>query len=263
MNNNQSALAKVARQQNKQIVFKPVYGIGKLILQPPVDATDRIIGAYIPTPDEERYLEFYVKKNRVRVIEPGTVLDLNNIIDAMDWGWISKSRGIALTREEAMSQPDVYFYVYDESLEQQREMEYNQIMIKALNYVNTATEGRLKEVARMLEGRLDKLPIGQIQKTLFEKAKDSNVNVIYNLISVFEDPDAKFKILIHRLTDEGIIKNHNEVYRFDDVVLGINFDQAVAFLQSPENKDIMLAMDKRLSPHRYDANGQFDVSFIG
>ena len=103
----------------------------------------------------------------------------------MDWGWISKSRGIALTREEAMSQPDVYFYVYDETLEQQREMEYNQVMIKALNYVNTATEGRLKEVARMLEGRLDKLPIGQIQKTLFEKAKDSNVNVIYNLISVF------------------------------------------------------------------------------
>jgi len=258
-----SLISKVARTQNKQIIFKPVYGLGRLILQPPIDVrTRRIIGAYIPTPEEERHLEFYVKPNRVRIIEPGTTLDLNIPVDAMDWGWISKSRGIALTKEEALTQSDVYFYVYDEVMEQQREMEYHQIMLKALNYVNDSTDGKLKEVARMLDGRLDRLPPYQLKKELFDMAQDDNVNNIYKLIGVFEDPDAKFKTLIHKLVDEGIIRNTNEVYRFDNIIVGTNFDQAVAFLQSPENKDIIKAMDKRLSPHRYDEEGRLDVTFI-
>lgn len=233
--------------ESRQIVFKSVGFLGKLFLHPPKDLMGRVVGVYSPTEEEKKRLNYYVEPNTVVVIEPGTILNLADMRDATNWQWIKESKGIALSREEAMSDPSVYFYVFDEEAEYQKELRKDELQAKAMQLVMNTPEALLGEKARLLGYKMETNALA-IRKFLYAQAKSDNIANVKALIDVYEDKDADYKLTLMEFVDRGVVKQISGIYLYDDIPLGMNVDQCVFFLKDPNNKELVDQMIRKSNP---------------
>lgn len=249
--------------QNKVIMFKPVYGIGTLTVQPAKDAhTGQMVGVRLLSEDEKRKATYFVTENTKRVLEPGFFLDLSRERDAVDWLWIKNCKGVALSEDEMLRRDDVYYYVYDEDKESEKSVKHSEAVLKALQYVYQTPDAKLSEKARLLNEKMESLKPTQIRDYLYSLAKSSSLTKVMSLVAVYEDPDSKEKIFLNKLVDKGIVKIVHNVYKFGDINLGIGEVQAVAFLKQPQNAGIVLTLRKRAYPEFFDDSGNFDQTLL-
>lgn len=252
---------KHVKTSQKVIIFKSVWGVPKITIYPPVDPnTGRLIGVYNASEQEAKQMGYVVTEETSRVIKNGTRLDLSNPIDATDWLWMKHSRGIAMSFEEAMSDPDANFYVYDEALESEKSLRYSDCVRKAMNYVGETPDVKLPRIARLLDSKMDKLKPYQIREYLYRQARHDDVNVVMSLIQVYEDPDADDKLFFLNLLDSGYVIERGGVFSFEDVNLGDTKERAISFLQDPANKSIKKAMYRKLNPELFTDEGELDTS---
>lgn len=252
---------KHVKTQQKIIMFKPVFGVGELKLYPPVTAnTKRLVGVYHASDQEVKQLSYVVTEETARIIKNGTRLDLSDPMDATDWLWIKLSRGIAMSREEAMSDPDAFYYVYDEALESEKSLRYSDCVRKAMNYVGETPDTKLARVARLLDSKMDRLKPYQIREFLYRQARHDDINKVIDLIDIYEDPDADDTLFFLNLFDNGYIIDRGGVFTFEDINLGDTKEKVVAFLQNPSNKNVRNTMHRKLHPEFFDDEGNLDTT---
>ena len=239
------------------IKFKHVFGAtgSTLKIQPARDGlTRQLIGVKMLSDDQKRKVTYFVDENTTFELKPGSYLDLGNIIDCINWKWIQHSRGIGLSRQDADSKVDVYFYVHDEAKESQKSLAHTDAIFEAIGYVKSISDSDLAATARLLGEKLDSLAPEAIREFLYSKAKHTSMEEVKKILALKEDPDTTIKKRINALVDKGLIKIINGVYRFYKIDLGSGLEQTVLFFKNKQNKDIVDTMFKALYPELYDTS---------
>jgi len=256
-----TAFINNVKLENRFIRFKSVFGIGELNLHPAKDRhTGQIKGVKPLTEEEKRGALYWVEPTTSRKITNETILDLSIYMDAIDWAWIRHCKGIAQSEEDMRKSDLVYFYVYDEEKESERQLAHSSAVLQALLFISNTPDPKLSQKARLLGERMETLKPNAIREFLNGMAKSRDIEKVKKIISIYQDADAKEKTFLNDLVDKGIVRLVNDVYKFEHKNLGIGQTQAVAFLKQKENAHLVVKLRSLLYPGLFtDHDYKLDV----
>lgn len=225
--------------QEKVIVLKAMHGKqqGYLDLTPARDrVTGRLRGVKPLSQEDMRLAIRAVDGNTVRKITDGLTLNLNDETDRIDWEWIKECREISLDRYSALGDPNVLFYVDQPDREVDERISKFDTVLEAGIIVKDASQVRKAEICRYLGFHTAGLPPKDILDYLADIAQKKPEKII----KANEDPQFKQKIFLFSLIDANIVKkDKNGIYRYGDIVLGLNVDAALVWLNDKANRDLV------------------------
>jgi len=249
--------------QPKVIHLRSVFGVGKLFVQPKRDrVTRQFKGVRNLSQEEIRNCTYHVDPSTAaREITNNYTLDLSQVVDAIDWLWMQHCEGIALSEEEARRSDSVYFYVYDEAKNAEISIKMADAHRRALNYIEETPDEKLLNIVRLMNERMEGMPPSAIRAYLNRLALDKEIRKVQSIIKCYEDQDASERLLLYQLIDKGIITIVGDVYKFEDMNLGIGENQVIVFLKDPTKTDIHTRMKVRLYPELLNDRTFSDVIF--
>ena len=132
---------------------------------------------------------------------------------------------------------------------------------RALNYIEETPDEKLLNIVRLMNERMEGMPPSAIRAYLNRLALDKEIRKVQSIIKCYEDQDASERLLLYQLIDKGIITIVGDVYKFEDMNLGIGENQVIVFLKDPTKTDIHTRMKVRLYPELLNDRTFSDVIF--
>lgn len=235
---------------NRVISFRSMSGVGSLTLNPMRDAhTKRLKGVAPLTEEDKRNMSYFVDETTEVTITQGYTLDLMDPVHSVNWQWIKFCRGIALSYEAALQDPFCHFYVYDEEAKIQQNLSHAESVYKALNFVTNSSDEELLEKARLLDAGVERYKPSRIREYMSTLAMSSSIAEVNKVINIYEDSNASEKLFLFNLLDKRvIIRTPADVYKYNDMFLGVGMEQTIAFIKDPKNRSTVEQLFNRLNP---------------
>lgn len=238
----EEALVELLKSR-KELTLKAKYGKqqGPLVLCPVKDpVTGGLLGVKVLSEDEKKKEARVVDGNTSRKITNDITFRYDNIIDRTDWEWIVHNKEIAASREDALQEEVVLFYVDDYKAELEKSVKKKEIIFQAQSLVHKASRDRRLEVCRLFGMDGSYMEPGEVFEFLYDKA----TNFPEKTIAKFEDDDVKHKILMMDLVNSKVIVKDDEtgVYVYGSTKLGSKDETVVQWLKDPQNQDIVREM---------------------
>lgn len=168
----------------------------------------------------------------------GTTFDLNQDHDKINWEWIQYCKEVAHSFEEAQSSKDALFYIDSEDREDQKGLDNDKLLFKAMSYVNDDTNEQLFFRSRLLGFNMDGEKPNAVRKFLFSMAK--NIETAGKVIHVYESNAMSVQLLFMRARDKDIIKHTNGIFIYGKLPIGVSEEAAVAYLSDPLQRELAL-----------------------
>jgi len=203
------------------------------------------------------------KKGRKYVVEPTSIPDknirattltvrhgmqfnLNNEIDLINWNWVKHCPAICMTFEQVQQTPGAIFYVENEEREALTSISRIETVIKAQNYVMSDSLDYLPTRALLLGFNMQGENPIVIKERLLKLASDQKT--AHRVIDAYESSSLSIQLLFIEAKNKGMITVENGAYLLDGRVIGVSQDAAIEFLKSPENKPLVVQLEKDIRP---------------
>lgn len=242
--------SNISQKENsvqKIITLRAIYGKtqGALKIRPVAErGTGRIItGQPYMSEDEKKKSVHPIDANTVQTIMDGHTYDLNDRVQKAHWEWVKVHPYIAPSFEEAQSLPLAMFYVEDLEADMDKKSSKRDQIYQAMTLVRECSVTKRSEVMRLLgqDSRFFK------PKQVTDYLEDVCMNNPDKILKVFGDKFYDLRLLLFNLIDKRIVVYKNGVYKYEDVNLGISEDQAIIFLSSTENKQLVGVLVRALN----------------
>lgn len=235
-----------APANDQMIILKNVYKITRVRVYPTRDKnTGRFLGGVKNVDsqgdailnEEERKLgaDAFAKATDSITLEDGMSFDLTNPHDAKVWSWVKHSTKVADSWEDAQRSPSAEFYVYIPEQEAEKTVNRVSNKYKALQYVMEDSRANHYTICRLLGNKMDSVPYSQVQEFLLDMAEKHSQKII----SVYTDSTVKTKLFLLDALEKEVIVLRNQVYTYQNEILGISEEAVIEWLQNPKNKNIV------------------------
>lgn len=236
-------------ENEKFITLKAKWGKqqGKLILYPVQDRyTGELKGIEPYTEEEKRKLKRVVTQETNRTISDGMIINLNNETDKVDWEWMKQCLEIAGDYDACYNEPRALFYVENLDQDMDKRISVSELKFNAMSYVKQSSEAERSERCRLMGQDVRYFKSKEIYDWLMQQAESNPLKVIAS----YEDESAKTKLFLYRLLDHNIIsKDINGMIKYGNIVLGVNEEGAVRWIQDPANRDLIVVFQQQLNPN--------------
>lgn len=257
MNNAQDLLVQQQEELKGIITLKSVFSKEqKLHIQPTRDSRTGWYLGVKQLSEEEKKGEKYViepvsiQEKNIRAttltIRHGMQFNLNNDVDKLNWEWVKHCPAICSTFEEAQMTPGAIFYVENEEREATTSISKMEKIHKAVDYVMNDDTSYLPTRALLLGFNMQGEKPLVIKERLMKLASD--LKTAQKVIDAYESSSLSIQLVFIEAKNKGLITVDNGAYILGDRVIGISQEAALEFLKSPENKPLVLQLEKDLRP---------------
>lgn len=199
------------------------------------------------TEEEKKSLIIVIDHATQAVIEDGTVLDLDNPIDAANWKWIQRHPYVCMDKAvKKSSNRDAVYYIVNAQKEAQLYVDTTAGTDEARPAIRKLSLTDQTKVAKVLGLHASEtFPPAQLLSWLLQEC-NTRPGAVLEAINPENARKVNAKIFFDEALRWGIIargKDGNLYYGGEKgVVVGINEQQAIEFLLSPENAERTRAM---------------------
>lgn len=197
-----------------------------------------------------------VPADKVFEIVDGMVFDLDDVVDAANWEAIQYCNWIAKDRYERDVNGDLIidggakrYGVADLYVERPGEitkakLTKKQLVHRASNYVYEDSETERLKKCRVLGRNLNKAFPTDVLDYLIEYAEKDPKKVI----QLYEGEDWKMQLFILDAVDRGVIRKTDNLYKYDDKIIGGSLESAVLFLKDVRYKQLLNSIKRETYP---------------
>jgi hypothetical protein len=232
--------------QTNIIILKAYYGRqqGPLSLNPVKDLnTGKFRGVKLLSEQKKLDAIKVIDGNTTRRISDGLTLDLSDPVDALDWDWIKENKEIVASEQEANDNPQALFYVYHPDKEIDVALEKFDLNYEATKLVKESTPEERRDLCRYLGMNVDGFRDKDILEYLAGRVKSSPKTIL----KAAEDPNYKEKLFLQQLLDAALFKkDSNGIIKYGDIIVGLNKDAAIVWLNDSRNRELVGKLYARL-----------------
>lgn len=247
---------------NNKIILRSVYGKVNQIyyIQPcpnpftlrlpdcvkSVDSNGDMILSEADVKQMSEGLKHFIPANHVFEIVDGTTFDLDDIVDAANWESIKQCNWIAKDRFERDAEGNLVidggakrYGVADLYVERPGEITKSkinkkQLVHKASTYVYDDSETERIKKCKVLGRDLSNSAPADILDYLVDQAERDPKKVI----NMYEGEDWKMQLFVLDAIERGVIRRSDNIFRYNDTVLGASMEATVIFLRDIRFKKI-------------------------
>jgi hypothetical protein len=191
-----------------------------------------------------RYSEYW-ENYSVILTDKELQLDLDNPKDFMDYKILMESKRVANSITERHMWPKAEYVIYDAEEDAVKDNLAVKAKRKAYKKFNSFSSTKMKEVLKLLGRNAD-----NSSETLVENALSEIIESDPNKFNeITEMKDFKTRVLLQTLIDENIVRRRKGNHYYGDVQLGFDQDAAIAFLDNPENQEMLMVLKQKLKAH--------------
>jgi len=247
---------QIAAGQNK-IVLKSIYKT-KHTVQPAFDPKSGWwAGVKRISDDDKKSLSYYItvgkgsgdsERNTTLVLEDGMEFDLANERDAINWEWVQHCKEVANSFEEAQKSKVAMFYVFIEGKEAQKDNARTNEKFEALSAVMADSPVHYENRALLLGNDMIGEEVSVIKRYLLDMAENEPKRVL----DAYKSKTLQTQLLFLQAKRAGKIEEVNGVIKYGMHILGVSDDSAIAFLQNPENRELMKLIEREINPEYFE-----------
>lgn len=201
-------------------------------------------------------LKHFIPADHVFEIVDGTKFDLDDIVDNAKWEAIKHCNWIAKDRSERDSMGDLIidggkkrYGVADLYVERPGEFVKSKndkkiYTYRALSYVYEDSESERIKKARVLGRNLVNAAPADVLDFLIETAEKTPKKII----DIYEGEDWKMHLFILDAVDRGVIKRSDNIYKYEDKMLGGSIDSVIIFLRDIRYKKLTDSIKRETYP---------------
>lgn len=199
----------------------------------------------------------YVPANKVFEIVDGTYFNLDDVVDKANWESIEHCNWIAKDRYQRDDQGNLIidggarrYGVADLYVERPGEItkakiSKKQIVHKASAYIYEDSETERIKKCKVLGRNLSTAVPADILDYLLEIAEKTPQRII----DLYEGEDWKMHLFILDAIDKGVIRKKDNIYNYDDKMLGGSIEATIAFLRDVRYKKIIDSIKRETYPN--------------
>lgn len=263
---------------NNEIILRSVYGKVNQIyfIQPcPNPKTGKLPacvktidshGDMILSEDEVKKMNsglvHYVPADYVHQIVDGTKFDLDDIVDKANWesiehcNWIAKDRfqrdekGELIIDGGAKRYGVADLYVDRPGEITKMKVTKKQLEYKAASYIYEDSESERIKKCRVLGRNLNTAAPADILDFLIDIAEKTPKRII----ELYEGEDWKMHLFILDAVDRGVIRKKDNIYHYDDKMLGGSVESTITFLRDIRFKKLLDSIKRETYPNLLTKN---------
>jgi hypothetical protein len=198
---------------------------------------------------EKAELPILVARETVVTIENGTVLNLNDPIDSVNWKWIQKHPYIALDKQQGEASRDAVFYVDNPEKEAEVHITRDKKLTMAKAKIYGASHNKKIQLAQALGNPAAKtLSTDMLEDWLITKASDVP-DTITKLLDKAANAKLNAMILYEDLKRFGMVTRHAGTWRFggrEGIPIGNDDEEVFEFLLDKKNEEQVFLMNEQL-----------------
>jgi hypothetical protein len=175
----------------------------------------------------------------------GMIFDLGTEKDLYRWEWIQHAPQIVQHREDSNFDPkkphegaDKEFYILVPEWEEEAQAKSHSDRIKAQNYINKLSPVAWYQLARLLGNNMD----NATELAVYNYLQGVCQHRPSRIIDAKDDSQGEVKLFYFRLTDAGVIRHIDGVYRYNNTVLGTTESQVYHYLSLEDNAAVVRFM---------------------
>jgi len=198
----------------------------------------------------------YVPADKVFEIVDGTTFDLDDIVDAANWAAIEHCKWIAKDRFQRDENGELIidggakrYGVADLYVERPGEiakakMNKKQLVFRASQYIYEDSESERIKKCKVLGRDLKNAIPADILDFLIEKAEKDPIKII----NLYEGEDWKMQLFLLDAIERGVIKKSDNIYKYDDKMLGGSMEAVVLLLKDITYKKLLNSIKAETYP---------------
>lgn len=204
------------------------------------------------TEEEKKKLPVVVDHFRVKTLMNGTVLDLDDPIDAIDWKWMQKHPYIDLNRQLSNKGRSAVFYVEDEQRDSEMKVKTDRMITVAKGKMYEASQSKLQLAAKALGNPgAEHMTIERLQAWLAQQLEEHIVSpeAVINVLDPKQSKETSARALFQDMLSAEIIRRFGAMYKHggqDGVPLGGSEEEVVRFLTDSKNEETVAIMMNKL-----------------
>ncbi len=222
----------------------------KARIEPTKDrSTGRLLGVPVLSDEDKKKLTFFTTGKTHFTARNDYQFNLERFEDRMLWAMAQHDPKIAMSFDDAQQSKDALFYVFNEDVEVQKELETEDRFFKAQEYVHKDSPELLIGRARLLGIDMAGESPGSAKKFLLHLLRERDG--VARVLDVYEKGSAATTLVFYRACDLGVIEKKNGVFIYGTMPLGGNEDAVISYLQNPSNTEILNQIKKEINPEVY------------
>lgn len=230
------------------IILKATAKNAKHTVQP---AFDPKVNWYAGVPrlseDDKKKLDFWVDKNSKLTLVDNITFDLSNSIDKANWEWVRHCRAVAASVEDLLQSPEAMFYVHIEDREAREKNKKSEIAYKAQKFIMEDSTDNYSGRCLLLGMDMEDQSTELMKEFLLERAKTDAEEII----RIYSSKNLAIQLLFLTAKKQGKIIEANGVLRYGTSILGVSEEASIAFLQEPDNKELVKLMERDVNPQYF------------
>jgi len=199
----------------------------------------------------------FVPADKVFIIEDGTTFDLSDIIDKANWeaiehcNWIAKDRyqkdaiGNLIIDGGANRYGVADLYVERPGEVTKARVSKKQIVYRASSYIYDDSESDRIKKAKVLGRNLGNAATADVLDFLIEVAEKTPQRII----DLYESEDWKLHLFILDAIDRGVIRKRDNIYNYDDKMIGGSIDAVISFFKDIRYKQLVDSIKRETYPN--------------
>ena len=189
----------------------------------------------------------FIPANAIFIIEDGTRFDLDDVVDRAKWeaiencDWIAKDRfqrdqnGQLIIDGNASRYGVADLYVERPGEMTKAKVSRKQLVHKACDYVYKDSDFNLLKKSRVLGRDLSRAPKADVIDFLIETAEKDPKKII----EMYEGEDWRMHLFILDAIDATVIHKKDNIYSYEDKMLGGSINSVIEFLRNVQNRKIL------------------------
>lgn len=170
-------------------------------------------------------------------------LNLEDPIQELEYYVLLEHRLVAKDMGELKQRPHVKYVFYDQDKEY-REMNLKaKVEREAISTFNSLTPEEIREYLIMIGRSAGNVSAHVAETTFYEWVKENP----QQFLDMHKDPKKEVKALISKLHIHNIIRKSGRAYYYNDDLLGLDFDETIAFFENKKNGELRKLLQERLT----------------
>jgi hypothetical protein len=182
-------------------------------------------------------------------IKHNTFFNLESDKDRIILEWLLECSKIALSKDDANSDPEATYYVYSALAEKTKTLEKFKLKDEIIIKINSTPTVILAKAMRTIGDNVLNLAPEDVILYAREKIEQGDISLPTSygnrLLSALEDPQMEVKASVYSWIDKGVIRKDKTSFKFDDFWLGESVESICGFLMQQDMASVLLDIRHR------------------
>lgn len=240
--------------KNQIIVLRGVYKTKHTVMPAKNTQTNWFEGVPRLSDEEKKGLNYFTTPESRLELYDGREFDLTKEVDRKNWEWVKHTKEVVESFEAAQMSKVAMFYVHIEGREAAKENKAITLKFEAMQFVFNDSPTNYENRALILGTDMKGEEPGVIKRFLLDIAE----NEPQRLLLAYKSKSLAIQLLYLKAKNKNKIIEDNGVIKYGIQILGMSDESSIAFLQNPENKDLIEMLERDVNPD-YFINEKVDI----